>query len=120
MFALLIFIGLGVGCKGSSDYSSYGAPVPAEEFKQRAVPVANVITAKETQSFDVHGIIGKVCPRGCWFYLMDDQSMIYVDLSPKDLVIPSDSEGRSAWVRGVVKGKAPDKVLEASSVLIAP
>ncbi len=53
----------------------------------------------------VSGRVTRVCQHmGCWFYVSDEQSEIFVDLEMGKLfIIPQSARGRTADVEGMVK-----------------
>ncbi len=67
----------------------------------------------------VSGVVGEVCPMGCWFYLLGESSMVYVDLDlGSGFVIPKDSSGRKAVVRGRLSGDGAGTRLKAQTVVL--
>ncbi len=67
----------------------------------------------------VAGTVGEVCTQGCWFYLLDTSSMVFVQLDlASGLVIPRDSGGREVIVRGRIVGEGAERVLEADTVVL--
>ena len=68
----------------------------------------------------VQGEVGEVCEVGCWFYLMDAQSVVLVHRGPgQTFVIPQDARGRQALVRGQLEGEGRSLELAARSVGIS-
>lgn len=52
----------------------------------------------------LRGRIGQVCKEGCWFYLLGESGVLYVKLDlTEGLVLPPESEGKDAMVRGVLQ-----------------
>jgi hypothetical protein len=67
----------------------------------------------------VEGEIGEVCPMGCWFYLLGAKDMVYVELDlASGFVIPKNSRGKRAVVRGTVQGTGAERRLKAGTVVV--
>ena len=57
----------------------------------KAVKIAEILSdpkAYRGKTVIVEGKIASECPSGCWFTLKDGNAVIYIDLAPKNLVIP--------------------------------
>ena len=107
-------------CQGTKSEKIYGDGLPVSELRTKAIPLDQAFSSEDGTQLAVRGTIGKVCQKGCWFYLLGDKSMVYVDLSLKELTIPTSSTEKKAWVNGVLRGSGADRALEASMLLIAP
>lgn len=67
----------------------------------------------------VRGTVGQVCDMGCWFYLLDEASLIFVQLDLKTgLSIPTDSQGEPVLVKGRIVDEAGQRVLHAETVVL--
>ncbi len=67
----------------------------------------------------VRGTVGQVCDAGCWFYLLDETSLIFVQLDLKTgLSIPTDSQGEPVLVKGRIVDEAGQRVLHAETVVL--
>lgn len=65
------------------------------------------------------GTVGEVCTQGCWFYLLDETTMIFVELDlASRLVIPRDSAGREVLVKGRIVGEGNERLLQAETVVL--
>jgi hypothetical protein len=113
--AALLGIGLGlIGC--SREWALYGEEVELPGLQSRALSVSDGVSQK-TGEVIVAGEIGEVCSIGCWFYLIDDEEMLFVRRHKRtNLTVPTDSSGRDAVVKGVLKGEGETLELEATSV----
>ena len=109
-----------LACQESKTAKVYGGGATERELRSIAKPVDQSFSQADGSDVAVMGTIGKVCSKGCWFYVLGDESMVYVDLSVKDLIIPTSSTQQKVWIKGVIRGSGADRALEASMVLIEP
>ena len=95
----------------------YGEPADHAMLEAQVRPIAVALQAGGEVT--VRGSIGSVCEMGCWFYLLDDEELLYIKLDlASSLIIPPDSKGREALVRGVLEGEGAERELVAKSVVI--
>ena len=67
----------------------------------------------------LRGRVGQVCEQGCWFYLLDDTSLLFVQLDlATGLAIPTDSTGTSVLVKGRIVDESGRRVLHAETVVL--
>lgn len=69
------------------------------------------------QVFEITGKITSQCGSGCWFIISDESGDLFVDLKPKDFVIPP-SMGKEVTVTGIIKVKGSDVSWIGDSVTI--
>ena len=94
----------------------YGAAADVSELKDEAV--AWDLSLPEG-GITVAGEIGEVCPMGCWFYLLGSKDMVYVELDlASGFVIPKNSRGKRAVVRGTLQGTGAERRLKAGTVVV--
>lgn len=94
----------------------YGEPADAAALKREAVTFSAALPAGRHV---VSGQVGEVCPMGCWFYLLVDSSLVYVQLDLESgFVIPRSSKGKQAVVRGELTGEGPERKLKAETVVL--
>ncbi len=94
----------------------YGLDRAVTDLEAQAVSVAE---APERGSTVLRGEVGQVCTQGCWFYLMDPTSMLYVELDlGTGLIIPRDSLGKEALVAGELVGEGPERRLDGATVAL--
>ena len=117
--ALMAALALGVGCQEKSDYLELGGVLDKSALQEKAVGFDDLRKASEGAELVLTGIIGKVCPAGCWFYLQGDSDMVYVDVLG-DYEVPQSASGRESWVRGKVSGDGGARILQGVRVLVAP
>jgi len=114
LISLLLWVGLLTGCGASPQI--YGVAVDPVTIRQEASPLGVAMTEKQVT---VSGTVGEVCPMGCWFYLLGETSMVYVELDlGAGFVIPKDSGGRQAVVRGRVRVEDAAMRLKAETVVL--
>ncbi|MEE2751371.1 MAG: DUF4920 domain-containing protein [Myxococcota bacterium] len=110
----LLWLWLITACGGSPQV--YGVAVDPEEVRQEAKPLKSGLSETEVT---LSGTVGEVCPMGCWFYLLGDTDMVYVELDlGSGFVIPKDSAGRPAVVRGRVRLEDAALRLKAETVVL--
>lgn len=67
----------------------------------------------------LRGTVGQVCDTGCWFYLLDEASLVFVQLDlATGLSIPRDSGGQPVLVKGRIVDEAGQRVLHAETVVL--
>ena len=94
----------------------YGKVVEPTAIRDQATTLD---AAPSSGEVTVSGAVGEVCPMGCWFYLLGEKSMVYVELDlGSGFVIPKDSAGRRAVVQGSLRGEGPQKRLKAETVML--
>lgn len=94
----------------------YGAAGEVSELKGSAVAW---VGSHPEGEITVQGEIGEVCPMGCWFYLLGATEMVYVELDlASGFVIPKNSRGKRAVVRGTVQGTGAERRLKAGTVVV--
>jgi hypothetical protein len=103
-----------LGC--SQEWVLYGDEADLGSLRTEAKGVSEGI-AQKTGELIVQGEIGEVCDVGCWFYLVDEQEILFVrrDLNSV-FVIPGDSSGREAVVSGKLGGEGETQELVATTV----
>ncbi len=107
---------LGLALMGCGGPSTYGAAEDVAELKAQAVAWE---ASLPEGGITVDGEIGEVCPLGCWFYLLGAQDMVYVELDlASGFVIPKNSKGKRAVVRGTVQGTGAERRLKAGTVVV--
>jgi hypothetical protein len=78
-----------------------------------------VLTDQSMGSVVLRGTVGQVCDTGCWFYLLDDTSLLFVQLDlATGLSIPTDSQGEPVLVKGRIVDEAGQRVLHAETVVL--
>ena len=103
-----------MACGGSPQI--YGAVVDPAAIRQEASPLKSSLAGSEVT---LSGTVGEVCPMGCWFYLLGETDMAYVELDlGSGFVIPKDSAGRSAVVRGHLGLEDATLRLKAQTVVL--
>ena len=107
------------GCRGEPEATRYGAPADAAALRRAARPVSSLAKAIPAEPVVLSGEVGRICKMGCWFYLQDEREMLYVSLDLEGgFVIPTDSTGARAVVRGQIEGSGGDRELRARTVLL--
>ncbi len=107
-------MGLVTACGGSPQI--YGVEVDPAVIRQEARPLQSSLAEAEVT---LSGTVGEVCPMGCWFYLLGDAAMVYVELDlGSGFVIPKDSAGRQAVVRGRLRLEDAAMRLKAETVVL--
>ena len=103
-----------VGCQ--KEWVLYGVESDIRSMQEEAIGVSDGV-AQKTGPVTVSGEIGEVCEVGCWFYLIDEEDLLFVrrDLS-LSFVIPRDSTGRKAVVMGSLEGEGEALELVAQTV----
>ncbi len=77
------------------------------------------LTEATTGEVVLAGTVGQVCTQGCWFYLLDETTMVFVELDlASGLVVPRDSEGRAVVVKGRIVGAGAERLLQAETVVL--
>ena len=67
----------------------------------------------------LRGEVGQVCTQGCWFYLMDPDTLLFVELDlGTGLAVPRDSLGKEALVAGRIVGEGPERMLDGETVAL--
>ena len=103
-----------VGC--DSGWTQYGEATDIDSLQAEAMGVSAGLS-QGAGAVVVKGQIGEVCDVGCWFYLMDDESLVLVHRGPgQTFVIPQDARGRQAVVQGHLEGEGESLQLAARSV----
>lgn len=67
----------------------------------------------------LRGTVGQVCDTGCWFYLLDESSLVFVQLDlATGLTVPTGSQGEPVLVKGRIVDEAGQRVLHAETVVL--
>ena len=67
----------------------------------------------------LRGTVGQVCDAGCWFYLLDEKNLVFVQLDlASGLVIPTDSQGEPVLVKGTIRDESGQRVLHAETIVL--
>ena len=102
-----------MGC--STDPLVVGTPNDIDGLTAQVQP----LTATHVGPVVLKGTVGQVCEAGCWFYLLDTDSLIFVQL---DLAtgqqIPTDSTGREALVKGTIVSSDAGRTLVPETVIL--
>ena len=106
------------GCQ-EQDYLELGGSMDRDGLRAEVVDFDAFRSGQENDSLVLTGTVGKVCPAGCWFYLLEDADMVYVDVLG-DYEVPQEASGRTAWVKGRINGEGGARILQGSRVLVAP
>ncbi len=113
LLPLLLLVVL-AACKPDPDV--YGAAADVSALEAQATTLA---AAPAAGPATVRGVIGEVCRMGCWFYLLDEEDLTYVDLDlGAGFVIPPDSSGRRVVVAGRLEGAGAERKLDADTVIL--
>jgi len=104
IFALLIITAVGAlffayGC--AKQNGSFGQPITEAQF----TPIGDILAKPEQfagKTVKVGGKITDECPSGGWFFLQDQNGLIYVNLHPSYFAIPQ-ARGQQAVVQGSVR-----------------
>lgn len=109
-------------CSTSAEPTVYGSERPVAELVAEARPLAELSAADSGSQVVVSGTISQVCQTmGCWFYLAEGESLVYVDLEQGSrFTIPLDSGGRRAVVAATYKADGGDARLVAKSAAVWP
>ena len=92
-----------------------GAPADPTALAQQV----QVLTEHVTGPIVLRGTVGKVCDSGCWFYLLDEKSVLFVQLDlATGLAIPTESTGQTVLVKGRLADEAGQRVLHAQTVIL--
>lgn len=102
------------GCAAKT--TLYGQEIAEKNITRIGDILANPAKS-EGKTVKIKGKITEECPSGCWFMLKDDSGTMYVNIHPKNFVIPQAS-GRMAAVEGVVKKEGPKVSIIGSGVEI--
>ncbi len=100
----------------------YGKAVQLGDVEAAAVTVSALGPAAGERAVVARGKVGRVCQSmGCWFYLADDDELVYIDLEGGSrFTIPLDAEGRPAVVAGRLAGDGGDRRIVAATVVLWP
>ena len=94
--SLLFF---GYGC--AKQNNSFGQPIT----EAKLTPIGDILAKPEQfagKTVKVEGQITDECPSGGWFFLKDQNGVIYVNLHPSYFVIPQ-VRGHQAVAQGTVR-----------------
>lgn len=98
-----------------SEPAVYGTPADPSTLALAAQPLG----ADTVGPVVVRGTVGQVCDAGCWFYLLDAQSLLFVQLDlATGLTIPTDSQGQPVLVKGRIIEESGQRVLHAETVIL--
>lgn len=112
---VLVALALLTGCKGS-DVALYGQERDTKELVTRSAALTSQVADGDVT---VRGTVGEVCPAGCWFMLLGEDTLAYVQLDAgRNFVIPHESTGKSAVVEGALKHEAGRLLLVARTVIL--
>ena len=90
-----------------------------EELEGAAVTVDKALRAAEPGAVVLRGRIGQICEEGCWFYLLGQTGVLYVKLNlVEGLVVPPNSEGKEAIVKGELSVVEGAPTLRGETVLL--
>ena len=118
MMMVLLSGVLFLGCQ-EKNYLELGGTLDRTTLIENAVGFETFRSGQESDSLVLTGTIGKVCPAGCWFYLLEDADMVYVDVLG-DFEVPQSASGKTAWVQGRINGEGGARILQGTRVLVAP
>ncbi len=118
--ALLPFALWLCACSASAEPSVYGSQRPAAELISKARPLVALAPEDAGSEVVVSGTISQVCQTmGCWFYLLEGDSLVYVDLEQGSrFTIPVDSSGKRAVVAATYRADGGDVRLVAKSAVV--
>ncbi len=117
-----VLIGLVLGLLGGcSDPAPalLGGTIDLADFESRKAPVDKVRGAKAGDELVLEGQVGKVCKAGCWFFLQNEEHVVYVDVLG-DFKVPVEATKRRAMVKGRVSGDGGSRIFEATRVALFP
>ena len=109
-------------CSTSAEPTLYGSERPVSELVAQARPLTGLSAADAGAEVVVSGTVSRVCQTmGCWFYLADGESLVYVDLEQGSrFTIPLDASGRRAVVAATYHADGGDARLVAKSAVVWP
>jgi len=98
-----------------SEPALYGTPADPSALARAVQPLG----ADTEGTIVLRGTVGQVCDAGCWFYLLDAKSLLFVQLDlATGLTIPTDSQGQPVLVKGRLVDEAGQRVLHAETVIL--
>ena len=102
------------GCKGKPE--SFGQPISDKTI----TPIRSIVVKPADYNDKTVTIEGKItaeCPAGGWFDLLQDSTLLYVDLHPTGIAIPQ-KVGSIVTVQGTIELRENKPVLVGSGVEI--
>jgi hypothetical protein len=109
-------------CQTPQEVRVYGASASAQALTDAAKPVSQLAATDDGNQITASGTISRVCQTmGCWFYLAEGESLVYVDLEQgASFTIPLDSQGKRAVVAGTYRASGGDVRIVAKSAAVWP
>jgi hypothetical protein len=109
-------------CQTPQEVRVYGAHSTAQALSAAAKPVSQLAATDNGAQVTASGTISRVCQTmGCWFYLAEGESLVYVDLEQgASFTIPMDSRGKRAVVAGTYRAAGGDVRIVAKSAAVWP
>ena len=120
--ALITFALLTAGCSSSERPQIYGAAKTVDELQASSRSLTTLSPGDTGEEVVVSGTISRVCQTmGCWFYLAEGESLVYVDLEQgARFTVPVDSAGKRAVIAGTYRANGGDARLVAKSAAVWP
>ena len=84
------------------------------------VDIIDIFKNKEKYLGKVVRVEGKIeseCPTGCWFNVMDQTGLLYIDLTPAQLAIPQ-KVGHQVVLQGKVMERSGSLMIHGTGVMI--
>jgi hypothetical protein len=122
LIAILPFALWVCACSESVEPIVYGSERPVAELVSEARTLTDLASEDAGAEVVVSGTISRVCQTmGCWFYLAQGDSLVYVDLEQGSrFTIPVDSSGKRAVVAATYHADGGDARLVAKSAVVWP
>ena len=122
LVAILPFALWVCACSTSAEPRLYGSERPIADLVAQARPLTDLSATDAGSEVVVSGTISRVCQTmGCWFYLAQGESLLYVDLEQGSrFTIPLDASGRRAVVAATYHADGGDARLVAKSAVVWP
>jgi len=109
-------------CQTPQEVRVYGGSATVQALNDAAKPVSQLVATDNGAQVTASGTISRVCQTmGCWFYLAEGESLVYVDLEQgASFTIPIDSRGKRAVVAGTYRATGGDVRIVAKSAAVWP
>ena len=102
IFCAIIFI-IVLACDHSDHSTNFGSPIT----NKKSIPIVTLFedtNAYEGKTVTIRGVIDEQDQKGYWFYLLDEEARIYVEIKNADFSIP-DFTSKKMLVEGLVEVK---------------
>lgn len=100
VFCALFFIIIS-GCNDGGHSTKFGSPIS----NKKSIPIAALFedtAAYNGKSVTLQGVVDEQDQKGYWFYLIDEEARVYVEIKNADFSIP-DLKNKMILVEGVVE-----------------